>query len=267
MIKDITNAQKCRFREIASAHSSFEVRGGDFCGIGTYNEKRLHRIIKEFVCSDENCFEVSVGGAVADVFKDGIITEIQTGGFYPLKKKIASYLANTDCKIRIIYPIISERLIVRVDPVTGDLLRARRSSAKQKPSKILGELIYLAEFLDFDRLSFEVYSVSAEEHRYSDEIHRYRKSGKRDSELFPTSLEGIFTIEAASDLLALLPDALLCPSASFTAADFMKATGIKGRRAYLALGALCAAKVLSKEKCGNTAAIYRVEGAPSCTPQ
>ncbi len=257
MIRIPTENEKERFAALCEKHSRTEVRGEEFSGIGIYNEKRLHRIIKEFVCEDESCFEVKLGGSVADVFCNGVITEVQTGSFYPLKNKIANYLQNTDHDVRIIHPVICKRKIVRIDPITGEVLYARSSPKKEAPKKILPELVYLSEHLRSCRLRFEIYSVSAEEHRYSDEIHRYRKSGKRDSELFPSSLESITSIECTEDFAELLPEKLLSDSLPFTASQFEKLSGIKGRKAYNALGALCAAGLLQKEKSGKSAAVYR----------
>ena len=259
MIRIPTDEEKAHFRALCLKHSAFEVRGGEFGGIGIYNEKRLHRILKEFVCEDESCFEIKLGGAVADVFCDGVVSEIQTGGFYPLKKKIDAYLCQEGIKVRIIHPAVCERTIVRVDPVSAEVLYTRKSPKKERAQKILPELIYLSEHLSFENLSIEVYSVKAEEHRYSDEIHRYRKSGKRDSELFPTSLESITVIESREDLLSLLPEELIKTDTPFCSAEFQKFSGIRARRAYNALGALCAAGVLKKEKDGKRAAKYYVE--------
>ena len=259
MIRIPTDEQKVRFEELCLKHSAFEVRGGDFGGIGIYNEKRLHRILKEFVCEDEDCFEIKLGGAVADVFCDGVVSEIQTGGFYPLKKKVDAYLGEKNVRVRIIHPVICERTIVRVDPVSAEVLYARKSPKKEKAQKILPELIYLSDHLSSEKLCIEVYSVKAEEHRYSDDIPRYRKSGRRDSELFPTALESITVIERGEDLLSLLPEELIKSDAPFCAAEFQKLSGIRGRRAYNALGALCAAGVLRKEKDGKRAAKFYVE--------
>ena len=255
MIKRLSDDELCRFEAICSSLSSPLDNGGDWIGI--FNEKRVHRAIKKFVCEDENCFEVKVGSSVTDVLSDNVIYEIQTGSFYPLTKKVASYLSSSDYDIRVIYPIISKRKIVRVDKDTGEVLRSRISSQKQNPTKILPELVYLSDSLKNHRLSFEIYSIYAEEHRYSDEIHRYRKSGKRDSEIFPISLEGITVLETTDDFLSLLPEELTS-NTPFTAAEFTKVTGIRGRRAYLALGALCAAGVLQKQKEGKSAAKYLV---------
>lgn len=255
MIKRLSSDELCRFEAICSSLSSPLDNGGDWIGI--FNEKRVHRAIKKFVCEDENCFEVKVGSSVADVLSANVIYEIQTGSFYPLTKKVATYLSSSDYDIRVIYPIISKRKIVRVDKDTGEVLRSRISSQKQNPTKILPELVYLSDSLKNHRLSFEIYSIYAEEHRYSDEIHRYRKSGKRDNEIFPISLEGITVLETTDDFLSLLPEELTS-NTPFTAAEFTKVTGIRGRRAYLALGALCAAGVLQKQKEGKSAAKYLV---------
>ena len=255
MIKRITSEDLARFESICKKlyTSLFKEREG----IGTYNEKRIHRAIKEFICEDESCFEVKVGSSVADVLCDNVIYEIQTGSFYPLTQKIANYLGSSEYEVRVVYPIISRRRIVRVDKDSGEVLRSRISSARQTPTKILPELVYLSDCLKSRRLSFEILSIYAEEHRYSDVIHRYRKSGKRDCEVFPISLQEITLLETTEDFASLLPTELL-DACEFTAAEFMKATGIKNRRAYNALGALCAAGVLKKQKNGKTAARYRV---------
>ena len=71
-------------------------------GIGVYCEKRLHRILKRVVCEDTSAHEVKVGKSVADVFDGRVITEIQTGSFYPIRDKIRYYLGETEYKVRLI---------------------------------------------------------------------------------------------------------------------------------------------------------------------
>lgn len=254
MIKRLSEEDISRFEDICSRLAATSLSEG--ASIGTYKEKRTHRAIKSFITEDESSLEVKVGSSVADVYLDGIVYEIQTGSFFPLTKKIAAYLAAGESEIRVIYPIITKRRIVRIDKDSGEVLRSRMSSAKQTPAKILPELIYLSDYLKNPRLCFDIYMIAAEEHRYSDEIHRYRKSGKRDSELFPITLEGIISLETTEDFASLLPDALSESNEGFTAADFMRATGTRGRRAYLALGGLVAASVLKKEKKGKNATLF-----------
>ena len=77
--------EKTRFlavceRVIADGHASM--------GIGTYGEKYMHLILKHFFCEDPDCHEVGLGPFFADAMVGDTVYEIQTGGFYPLKKKL-----------------------------------------------------------------------------------------------------------------------------------------------------------------------------------
>ena len=82
-------------------------------GIGTYNEKLLHKILKRTVTDDASCFEVPCGRYVADVREQGRITEIQTGSFYPLAPKLAYLLETTEDAITVIHPITESLTILR----------------------------------------------------------------------------------------------------------------------------------------------------------
>ena len=103
---------------------SVAAEGLEGAGIGTMAEKRMHKALKRYICPDESCHEVRIkpdgtastedrekaesgrGGYIADIYKDGEIFEIQTAGFYPLKKKIEFYLKNTDFKVTVVHPLV-----------------------------------------------------------------------------------------------------------------------------------------------------------------
>ena len=258
MIKRLSNEDISRFEAICKNLASPFSEAGE--SIGTFNEKRLHRAIKRFICDDDAAYEIKVGSSVADVLHRGVIYEIQTGSFFPLTKKISAYLGEAENVVRVIYPVVTKNRIVRLDTETGEILRTRTMNTKKSAKDILPELIYLSDFLKNPRLCFDIYLVETEERRYSDNVYRYRKKGKRDSETFPVRLEGIVSLETTDDFAALLPEALVEKSkeaGGFTAAEFAAAASIRGRRAYLALGALCAIGVLEKEKNGRKAAVFR----------
>ena len=59
MIKRLTENDFSRFEDICSSLCSPLYKESDW--IGVYNEKRVHRAIKKFVCEDESCYEVKVG--------------------------------------------------------------------------------------------------------------------------------------------------------------------------------------------------------------
>ena len=57
-------------------------------GIGTLSEKTVHAILKNYYEPDVAKQEISLFQLVADIFTGKEIMEIQTGNFFPLKKKL-----------------------------------------------------------------------------------------------------------------------------------------------------------------------------------
>ena len=222
--------------------------------IGTYNEKRLHLILKKLVTDDVECHEVSVGNYKADVFCDGHITEIQTGSLYPLQKKLKDYLENTDYSITVIHPVIASKNIVRVDKDSGEILRQRRSPKKPKAGELFEEICYIGESAKSERLEIIVLYIAADEYRYSDEIVRYRKSGKYDSELFPRSLIS-FERYCGRESYKYLLDG--CPT-TFEAKEYAAIKGFSGRALYSTLNLLCKLGLLERSKKDKRRYEYRI---------
>ena len=73
---------------LAVATSENRVRDG----IGTLSEKTLHSFLKNYLEPDSSFHEIKVGRYVADIKKDGYITEIQTGN-----KRCENYDTNAYC--------------------------------------------------------------------------------------------------------------------------------------------------------------------------
>ena len=240
-------------------------------GIGTMAEKRMHKALKRYICPDESCHEVRIrpdgtpstedrekaesgrGGYIADIYKDGEIFEIQTAGFYPLKKKIEFYLKNTDFRVTVVHPLVECKWSVWVDPETGETTPRRRSPKKEKPTDLLPEIFWLSEFLDSDRLYFRAPIIEAEEYRMLDGWSRDKKKGSTRYERIPVSL--IDEVEfGAEEVKNLLPDTL---DAEFTAAEFSKATGLRGRKAYSALKLMCLICAVEKGEKKGRSFVYK----------
>lgn len=218
--------------------------------IGIYNEKMLHKVLKRFFCEDESCHEKKVGSFTADVLCGNDITEIQTKNLYALKKKLAYYLSRTDHNITVVYPVISDKRILRVDRESGEVLRMRKSPKKMGHADVMQELYRISEFIPDERLCICVIYIEAEEHRYSDEMVRYRKSGKYDSALFPKRILNSEIYSKAEDFKFLLEGC----SDIFSAADYKKLRGISGRPLYSVLNLLCNVGLLEREK--NASGVY-----------
>src|SRR4026209_2429372 len=80
-------------------------------GIGLLNEKPLHASLKRWYARPGDRFEVPVDGFVIDIVRDDLLIEIQTRNFSSIKVKL-NKLARSH-QIRLIYPIVQEKWIVR----------------------------------------------------------------------------------------------------------------------------------------------------------
>ena len=240
-----------RFAALCEEEASIVERGNGE-GIGTYGEKRLHRILKRFVCDDVHAWEVPVVGRyVADVLTEGQITEIQTGSFRPLTSKLRAYLERTDYGVTVVHPILAEKTIYRMDRESGELHYKKRSPKRGRAEDILPQLYWLGELLPDPRLTVKVLLIRADEHRFSERM-RYRKEGAYESELYPRELLECVTLQGLSDYEAFLP-----PDSSFTAAEYGKFSKLRGRNVYSALNFFCAVGLLRREKEGNHYRYFR----------
>lgn len=213
-------------------------RSGE-AGIGTLAEKRLHAVIKRFLCEDEDFHEVGVPNTryVSDVRIGNDIYEVQTGAFYPMQKKILYYMENTDCTVTVVHPIAVKKWVSWLDPKTGDISERRRSSRQGKPEDVLAELYSLLPVLGNPRLRFRLLLIEAQDFRLLSGRTRNRKLGSKKYERIPLSLIDDLKLNRPCDFRFMIPDML--PD-HFTVKDFSKATKIRGRDAYSAVRVLCA---------------------------
>ncbi len=207
--------------------------------IGTLREKRLHAAVKLYLCPDESRHErpaaefltdktVDPRRMVADIYDDGDIYEVQTGGFFPLRDKVAWYLAHTAARVTVVHPMAAVRYLSRVDPATGDVISRRRTAGRGRVRDVARELYWLSDFIGDPRFTLRLLLLEIEEYRLDDGSCRGRRGSRY--ERFPTALHGDVTLREPADYAAyFLPVAL--PS-SFTAADYTRATGIRGKSAY-----------------------------------
>lgn len=221
-------------------------------GIGTLGEKRMHVVIKRFLCEDTDCHEVGVEGTryVSDVRIGNDIYEVQTGSFYPMRKKIAYYLENTDCTVTVVHPIAVEKWVAWYDGKTGEMLPRKRSPRKGRAEELLPELTCLIPCLQNPRLRFRLLMIEAEDIRVLSNRRGDRKRGAVKYERIPLSLLDELDFCTPDDFARFLPDVLPTP---FTAKDFARATGIRGRDTYFSIYVLEALGLITAdEKIGRS---------------
>lgn len=223
-------------------------------GIGTYKEKRLHALLKEFYCPDTSRHEIKLTDSdltgdyaeltdlatrraadryVADILTEqGEIIEIQTGGFYPLIKKLHFYLCATDFRVTVVHPIAHVKWLRWMDTETGELTEPRRSPKKGGVKDIARELYWLLPYLAEKRLTLVLPLLEVEETRLLNGWGNGGKRGSRRYDRFALALCDEIVLSSPADYAAAFlppPDRLPSP---FTAAEYAKATGLRGKAVY-----------------------------------
>ena len=256
ILYSVDAAHKARFdrlcREVASAPRT----SGDE-GIGTLGEKRMHAIIKRYLSEDHAHHEVGVldTGFVSDVRIGNDIYEVQTGAFYPMKKKIAHYIENTNCTVTVVHPISVERFVTWVDAKTGEVTPRKRSPKRERAIHLLPELYCLLPYLGNERLRFRLLMIEEEDFRTLSGRKDNRKRGARLYERMPLALLGEIEFSSPADFSVFLPTDLPSP---FTVKDFSQKTGLRGRDAYSAVHVLEKLGLLTKTEPIGRAMAFKI---------
>ncbi|MBE6694798.1 MAG: hypothetical protein E7589_08540 [Ruminococcaceae bacterium] len=211
--------------------------------IGTLNEKRLHAVIKNYLCDDTSKQEITVfdgnkkSRIAADVLVDGQIYEVQTGGFFPLRHKIQRYLAETEYRVTVVAPVAHVKYLRWIDPASGSISERHRSPKKVGVTSLAKELYWLRDFLADERFSIKVLLLEMEEFRMQDGWGNGGKRGSNRFDRIPLSLLAEIELQTSADYAKyFLPNAL---TENFTAADYSRASGIRGKAAYSMIKILC----------------------------
>lgn len=198
--------------------------------IGTYQEKKLHLFMKNYLEPDTTLQEVPYAGHIADIKRGNEIIEIETSGFSGLKKKLAAYLP--ECKVTLVYPIATYRYISWIDPDSGDITPRHRSPKKENVYDLLFQGVYIMDYLSHPNLTIAGMCMELQEYRMLDGWSRDRKRGSHRYECMPTALYDILSLRTLADYAAQLPE---CCQKDFTCADFYHAIGKNQRMGYAIL--------------------------------
>lgn len=188
--------------------------------IGTYKEKKLHRILKLYFEENTDYHEVPYAGFIADIKRENRIIEIETSGFTGLRDKLDAYLP--DCHVTLVYPIASSRTVSWIDPESGEISPKRKSPKKENVYDLLFECIYILDYLSNPNLTVVGVCMEMQEYRMLDGWSRDKKRGSHRYERIPTDLFDIITLSDKEDYEALVP--VECQK-DFTMPQFCKAIG------------------------------------------
>lgn len=220
--------------------------------IGTLNEHTLHLALKHYLEPDPAFHEVPCLGYVADILRDGAITEVETRSFANIRRKLAAFLGEYD--VTVVYPVAVKKWVVWIDPETGEMSERHKSPKKGRPSDVLIELLRLSDFLTNPRFRLRLIFLETEEYKRRDGWSRDGKRGATRQERVPLSFLGELLCERPRDYEKLVET---IPEGSFTAAEFAAANRLRGRFPWYALKILEQVGVIERDGLRGRAFLYR----------
>ena len=188
-------------------------------GIGTPGERSLHAALKAWYAQPGDRLEVDVDGYVVDIVRGNLLIEIQTGNFTALKPKLPRLME--DHRVRLIYPVVERKWIVRVD-TDGQSISHRKSPRRGRVEDLFKELVRIPTLLAEPAFSVEVVLVHAEQVLRDDGLGSWRRKGWSVADNRLLEVVGAERFDTPGDLAALLPDTLPTPFTNRELADALK---------------------------------------------
>ena len=153
-------------------------------GIGLLNEKPLHASLKQWYARPGDRFELPVDGFVIDIVRrlereegGGLLIEIQTRNFSSINSKLTKLTRSHP--VRLIYPIVQEKWIVRSVSANGGSVVRRKSPKKRRLEDLFWELVSIPQLVSNPNFSLEALMIREEEVRRYDRRRRNVYRGVR----------------------------------------------------------------------------------------
>lgn len=200
--------------------------------IGTLNERSLHAALKDYLTQPGDEQEVKLDGYFIDIVRGEELIEIQTGGFFPLKRKLAKLLENH--VVHLYHPIAMRKWIVRVDKEDEFIIK-RKSPRKGNVFDVFDELLSLRSVVLHPNLWLHLMLIEVEEVWRDDGKGSWRKKYWSISDRRLVGVNDEVVLHTGEDFLGLLPESLPEP---FTNADLMTHAKCRKRLAGKATYAL-----------------------------
>lgn len=127
--------------------------------IGTLRETSLHAALKRLLTQAGDRVEVPIDGFVADIVRDDLVIEVQTGGFSALKGKLPRLLERH--RVRVVHPIASERWIVHTNR-RGERIGRRKSPWRGRLEHLFLELVSIPDLARHYNFTLDVILIREE---------------------------------------------------------------------------------------------------------
>ncbi len=222
-------------------------------GIGTLSEKTLHSVLKYYIEPCDDFHEVALGRYVADIMRDGCITEVQTRSFDRLRAKLDAFLG--DYPVTVVLPIAKTRWYHIIDGESGEVSEKKKSPRKGSVYDAFRELYKIKPFLRNENLYLHFILLDITEYRRTVKKSYRNRRGVELCERIPDAIEEEIFIDGSEDYKKLIPKELEMP---FTSRDFAKAIKRTRHEAGIALGVLCHVGAVKRVGKIKNAYIYEI---------
>lgn len=190
--------------------------------IGTRKESSLHRSLKYRYSGSGGATETLAGSYVCDgCTKDGELIEVQTGSFGPLREKVKNLCRES--KVRIIHPIIEQKIIELYDARGRRLLHRRKSPRKGSAWDLFNALLYAPELPLIKNLTIELAVIDVIEKRIDDGEGSWRRKGVSIADRSLAAWHDSVVLKKPRDYYQFVP---FTGNESFTVRSFGEKAGI-----------------------------------------
>lgn len=210
-------------------------------GIGTYGEKTVHAILKNYYEPDEDKQEIPIENYVADIYSNGEIIEIQTRQFNKMRDKLSAFLPLYP--VTIVYPIPREKWLIWIEEESGELSQRRKSPKKGNAYHAFAELYKIKMFLKDPNLRIKLVLMDIEEYKLLNGWSKDKKKGSTRFDRIPLELVQEIDIACTQDYMQFVPYEL---ETSFTSKQFAKAAHIPVSLAQTVLNILYYVGVITR---------------------
>jgi hypothetical protein len=192
--------------------------------IGTLNEGALHAQLKQWYRQPGDLLEQKVGGYVIDLVRGEQLVEFQTGGFTPLRTKLAAL--TEEHRVRLVAPVAVNRRIVRLSD-DGEIVSSRRSPRHGCLHDVFDRLVSIPALVAHPNFELEVLLTQQDELRMFKPGRAYRRRGWMVVGRSLVSVEESVVISSVGDAARLLP----ALADTFDTAELAAGSGIDRRLA------------------------------------
>jgi hypothetical protein len=212
-------------------------------------ETSLHRQLKAHYAGADGRQEVVCDGYRIDAVRGDELVEIQHGSLAAIRDKIRRLVRKH--RVRVVKPIVANKLLVKLDGRGGAELSRRRSPKRGVLLDVFDELVYFTRVFPHERLALEVLLVDVEERRYPGRgKRRRRRRGTNEFQIedqLLTNIVASHSFATTADLLRLLPRRLPAEFHTGHLAEQLKTPRWTAQRIAYCLRQMKAVRIVGKQ--------------------